>query len=317
MKTIDYSFIGLVEEQLKRVFAKKEQLDAHRPLPQVVVNRLQENLALEWTYNSNAIEGNTLSLNETISVLETGITIGGKSLNEHFEVINHDKAIHYLQGLVAKQEPIRSIDLLKIHELVMANIDLHFAGRIRNGIVRIAGANFTPPSPAKVPDLLDELIEFVVTNPEGLSAPVMATIFHHQFVHIHPFFDGNGRTGRLAMNMLLMQAGFPPAIILKLDRSKYYSALNLANKGSYEKLCIMVLQGLERSLNLYLEAIPGQYKVYEPIANIVSEPDAPYGMEYVSLLARKGLIDAQKEGKNWVTTREAVAEYASKMKKSK
>ena len=108
------------------------------------------------------------------------------------------------------------------------------------------------------------------------------------------------------MNLLFMKHGFPPAIILKNDRKKYYTALNLANNGDYSKLYLLILQAIERSLNIYIQIIPKAYEVYESISTIANDPEVPYGMEYISLLARTGKIDAFKEGRNWVTTKNAV-----------
>jgi Fic family protein len=297
---------------LERIEKKKAILDESRPLSTSILNKLRENLAYEWTFHSNGIEGNTLSLIETKLVLENGITIGGKTLREHFEVLNHHKAIGYLESLVAQNVPIRAIDILKLHELVLQNIDQEFAGRIRNGMVRIIGANFTPPAPNKVSDLIDELIIEINTNPKKLSTPVLATYLHHKLVWIHPFFDGNGRTARLIMNLLLMKAGYPPCIILQTDRKKYYAALNDANENNYSKIVLLILQGLERSLNRYIETLPGQYEDFEPISTLVEEQSLPYSMEYISLLARKGKINAQKEGKTWFTTAEEIKRYAEK-----
>ncbi len=140
----------------------------------------------------------------------------------------------------------------------------------------------------------------------------MATIFHHKFVWIHPFFDGNGRTVRLAMNLLLMNAGFPPAIILSNDRKKYYSALNKANKGDYRKLMLVISQALERTLNIYLNALPDSDDDYKVISNLVQEEAVPYGQDYISLLARQGKIDAYKEGRNWLTSKKAIEDYIQK-----
>jgi Fic family protein len=183
--------------------------------------------------------------------------------------------------------------------------------------VRIQGANFVPPNARKVPDLFDELIEFVSKTPLDLNAIELATVFHHKFVWIHPFFDGNGRTVRLAMNLILMNAGFPPAIILKNDRNKYYAALNMANNGNYSKLMLLMCQALERSLNIYLNALPGSDTDFREISNIAQEPEIPYGQEYISLLARKGKIDAYKEGRNWLTTKEAVLNYIENRKRKR
>ncbi|MFN8338960.1 MAG: Fic family protein [Saprospiraceae bacterium] len=306
---MDYNLLKSQEgisDLLGRILKKKEVLDSCRPLPSSAIERVRQELSIEWTYNSNSIEGNSLTLAETRIVLQDGLTIGGKPLREHFEAINHDKAINFLEELVNIAYEIRTIDVLSIHELVMKNIDDQFAGRIRNGMVRILGANFSPPSPEKVSDLLDTLIEDVNLNVDNWDLPFLVTYFHHKLVWIHPFFDGNGRTGRLAMNLLFMKHGFPPAIILKNDRKKYYTALNLANNGDYSKLYLLILQAIERSLNIYIQIIPKAYEVYESISTIANDPEVPYGMEYISLLARTGKIDAFKEGRNWVTTKNAV-----------
>nr|WP_315421417.1 Fic family protein [uncultured Pedobacter sp.] len=226
---------------------------------------------------------------------------------------------NYLYTLVNKNYTLRSIDILSLHGLVLRSIEDDYAGRLRNGGVRIVGANFTPPNANKVSDLLDQLIKFINDNPLGLNDIVLSTIFHHKLVWIHPFFEGNGRTTvRLAMNLLLMRNGFPPAIILKNDRKKYYEALNQANKGNYHKRYLLILQALERSLNIYTNALPGNnYGDYEPISHIVSEPDVPYGQEYVSLLARQGKIDAYKEGRDWLTTKSAVQSYIKTRKRKR
>jgi len=293
-----------------RIHQKQQQLAAARPLPAIALAKIKEALSTEWTYNSNGIEGNSLTLRETHVVLSEGFTIRGKSLREHFEVHNHDKAIALLYKMIAEKEVFTSSRILDLHALVLRSIEDDFAGRLRNGGVRIAGANFIPPNARKVADLLDELVSAVVTNPTGLDLLALVTIFHHRFVWIHPFFDGNGRTVRLAMNLILMQHGYPPAIILKNDRAKYYSALNAANKGNYKKLYLLMAQAIERSLNIYISLIPGSDS-YFPIATIVEEPEVPYGQEYVSLLARTGKIDAYKEGRNWVTTKAAVLDYVA------
>lgn len=318
MWNLDLSDLEELQPLIDRLYEKKARLDEARPLPNSAIHRIKQDLTIEWTYNSNSIEGNTLSLKETQMVLQDGMTVKGKSLREHFEVYNHEKAIDYLYGLVNDNYTLRAIDILSLHGLVLRSIEDDYAGRLRNGGVRIMGANFTPPNANKVSDLLDELISFVNNNPMGLNDIVLTTIFHHKLVWIHPFFDGNGRTVRLAMNLLLMRKGFPPAIILKNDRKKYYDALNLANKGSYYKMSLLMLQALERSLNIYVSAMPGKsYDDYEPISAIVAEPDIPYGQEYVSLLARQGKIDAYKEGKDWLTTKDAVKNYIKTRKRKR
>jgi Fic family protein len=319
MWKINLSDINDMQSTFDRLYEKKEMLQKARPLPKMALNKIKESLSLEWTYNSNSIEGNTLTLRETQMVLQEGITIKGKSLKEHFEAHNHEKALDYLYELVNDNYVLRSIDILSLHGLVLRSIEDNFAGRIRNGGVRIVGANFVPPNANKVSDLLDELIAFVNKNPLGLNDIVLSTIFHHKLVWIHPFFDGNGRTVRLAMNLILMRKGFPPAIILKNDRKKYYEALNAANNGNYQKLVLLMVQALERSLNIYLNVLPNQKEddEYKEISTLVEEPSVPYGQEYISLLARQGKIDAYKEGRNWLTTKNAIENYIQHRKRER
>jgi Fic family protein len=309
MWKIDTSYREEFESTFERLYDKMDVLKRSRPLPTIALHKIKESLSIEWTYNSNSIEGNTLTLQETQMVLQEGITVKGKSLREHFEAKNHEKAINFLFSIVDDNYELRAIDILSLHSLVLNLIEEDFAGRIRNGGVRISGANFIPPNANKVSDLLDELIDFVATNPLQLNDIELATIFHHKFVWIHPFFDGNGRTVRLAMNLLLMRKGFPPAIILSTDRKKYYEALNQANNGNYSKLMLLMCQAQERTLNIYLSSLPDNDYDFQEISNIVSEPNSPYGQEYISLLARQGKIDAHKEGRNWYTTKKAIEDY--------
>ena len=317
MWNLDLKYREEFQPAFERLFEKKQILQTSRPLPAIALNKIRESLSMEWTYNSNSIEGNSLTLRETQMVLQEGITVKGKSLREHFEAHNHDKAIDYLFSIVNDAYTLRSIDILSLHGLVLRSIEDDFAGRLRNGGVRIVGANFVPPNANKVSDLIDELIDFINTNPLELNAIELASVFHHKLVWIHPFFDGNGRTVRLAMNLLLMRCGFPPAIILKNDRKKYYEALNQANGGNYQKLTLLMCQSLERTLNIYINALPDNDNEYIEISNLVQEPNVPYGQEYISLLARTGKIDAYKEGRNWLTTREAVENYIATRKRKR
>jgi Fic family protein len=163
-----------------------------------------------------------------------------------------------------------------------------------------------------IEELLDELIYWYTTEAKDMHPVIKASIFHHRFVWIHPFYDGNGRTVRLLYNLLLMNEGYPPAIILKVDRKKYYAALNLANTYKYSKLVFLIAQAAERSLSIYLSNLEDRSSGYKPIPDIVSEPEIPYGQEYVSLLARKGKIEAYKEGRVWYTRKEAILDYIDK-----
>jgi len=309
MWKIDLTYRHKMQANFERIYEKRDFLNRQRPLPAIAVQKIKDALSIEWTYNSNSIEGNSMTLQETYVIINDGMTVKGKSLREHFEVNNHHKALQYLYELAGKKQDLTAGTVLDIHRFILNNIEDLYAGRLRNAGVRIQGANFVPPNARKVSELLDELIDFIQANPLQLNSLELATVLHHKLVWIHPFFDGNGRTARLVMNLILLQDGFPPAIILRNDRAKYYDALNKANNGNYLKLMLLMAQAVERSLNIYLNALPGNDDEYTEISSIVKEPEIVYGQEYLSLLARQGKIDAYKEGRNWLTTKKAVLDY--------
>ncbi|MBK6354958.1 MAG: Fic family protein [Saprospiraceae bacterium] len=312
----EYAYDDL-KDVLQNIDLKKTRLDKHRPLSRAVVQSIRSSLNLEWTYNSNSIEGNTLNLRETRTVIEEGMTVAGKSLREHFEVVNHQEAIEYLEELVSGDYLLKERDILDIHELVMSKIEKEFAGRYRNSGVRIPGANFTPPNAQKVPDLMSDLISWVSRDDQSMHPLVRVSIFHHRFVWIYPFFDGNGRTVRLIMNLLLMKWEFPPVIILKVDRNKYYQALNRANQGHYDLLIRLIARAADRSLGIYLSNLEDYADEYVPIADLVEDAVLPYGQEYISLLARQGKIDSYKEGRIWYTRPAAIKEYIDNRKRER
>ena len=295
-------------EIVKRILGKKDLLAGLRPLPQAALERVRSELSLEWTYNSKAIEGSTLSLKETKMVVELGITVSGKNLREHFEVNNHQKAIEYVESLATSMAPLTENEILGIHKIVLENIEAEYAGRYRSGQVRILGANFIPPNHLKIKDLIHELLTATNKNVEKLNVVELVAKFHHRFVWIHPFFDGNGRTARLLMNLLFMRDGFPPAVILYNNRKQYYRALNMANGGDYVPFILLVAQALERSLDLFLES-SGAFgdDEYVPLSELAKK--YPYSQEYLSLLARQGKIDAHKKARNWLATRASIDEY--------
>lgn len=299
---------------LQRIQEKKTKLDKLRPLPSIILEKLKHDISLEWTYNSNAIEGNTLTLQETRLVLEEGITIKGKSLREHFEAKNHKKAIAHLESLVQEKSEITEDHILRLHKLVLDGIEEDFAGRYRNGQVRIMGANFIPPAGHKISELMTDFVQQIGNQKDQKNELELAVFIHHRFVWIHPFFDGNGRTARLLMNLWLMQLGYPPAVILKNDRKKYYDALNKANNGDFKKLELLIAQAMERSLDLYLSVFDSAQDNKEYQLLSVLAPSTPYSAEYLGLLARQGLIDAYKEGRNWVSTQKAIEDYVNSQK---
>lgn len=217
---------------LNELDALKAKLDALRPLPQAALRNLHDELVLRWTYHSNAIAGNTLTLMETKVVLE-GITVGGKLLREHFEAINHRDAILYVEDTVSRAEPLSEWQIRNLHRLILKQIDDDNAGRYRQLNVTIAGAvspdNHVPPDMLQVPQQMTALLHWYDTEAASLHPVVRAAKLHLDFVKIHPFVDGNGRSARLLLNLELMKAGFP-AIVLPVERRlAYYSALDTAH----------------------------------------------------------------------------------------
>jgi Fic family protein len=210
----------------ERIDALKLKLDQHRPLAPSIVKNLQEDLILRWTYHSNAIEGNTLTLMETKVVLE-GITVGGKALREHFEAINHRNAIFYVEDIIKKEEPFSEWQIRNIHQLILKTIDDDNAGRYRQQNVLISGASTAPPDYTLLNDKMAQLVDWYNTQANLLHPIERAAKVHADFVGIHPFIDGNGRTSRLLMNLELMKAGYPPCVITVENRLAYYEALDV------------------------------------------------------------------------------------------
>ncbi|MBE6149329.1 MAG: Fic family protein [Firmicutes bacterium] len=253
IKPDDNNFIiDLDDNYFDEVDDLKKQLDSKRPIPKETLKSLKESINLEWTYNSNGIEGNTLTLRETQVVLE-GITVGGKSIKEHLEAINHEKAILFLDDLVKDNEPISEWNIKNIHQLILKDIDNENAGRYRKENVTIKGATHIPPDYLKLPELMEKLI--LTYNTWNEYHPIIqAALLHGELVKIHPFIDGNGRTSRLLMNLDLMNSGYNPVIIKKESRLKYYEALDKAHTtGNYTDFVKLVTKLEVEMLKKYLE----------------------------------------------------------------
>lgn len=306
----------LTPKILKRLEEKKRLLDKSRPLSTSLLERLREQITVEWTYNSNAIEGNTLTLKETKLVLEEGITVAGKSLREHFEATNHRDAILFLEKLVRSKKKIGEADVNQIHAIISKNIEKKFAGQYRKGQVRIIGAKKIPPNYLKVPKLMKDLYNWINNNPEKLHIVELAALAHYKFVAIHPYYDGNGRVARLLMNLILLRKGFPPAVVLRNDRKRYYNALQKADIGDFSLFVLLMSISCERSLDLYLRAI-GEYgkEELEQLSKLAKK--TPYSQEYLSLLARRGEIAAAKEGRVWLSSLKAIENYKKKRLRKK
>lgn len=235
--------------------AQKASLDAQRPLPPALVRNLHEDLVLRWTYNSNAIEGNTLTLKETKVVLE-GITVGGKLLREHFEAINHRDAILYVEHIAETGEALSEWQIRNLHRLVLKNIDDDNAGRYHSINVHIAGAEHTPPDTLHVSEQMEALIAWYNQATGRLHPVELAARLHVDFVKIHPFVDGNGRTVRLLMNLELIKAGFPAVVIPVEQRLRYYETLDTAHiRGEYDPFLELIKACVEQSFAVYWHAL--------------------------------------------------------------
>lgn len=246
--------INLEDNFFDEVDNLKKELDSKRPIPKETLKSLKESINLEWTYNSNGIEGNTLTLRETQVVLE-GITVGGKSIKEHLEAINHEQAILFLDELVKDNEPITEWNIKNIHGLILKEIDNENAGKYRGENVTIKGATHIPPDYIKVPELMEKLIlNYETWN--NYHPIIRAALLHGELVKIHPFVDGNGRTSRLLMNLDLMNSGYNPVIIKKEDRLKYYETLDKAHTtGNYTDFVKLITKLEVEMLKKYLAVL--------------------------------------------------------------
>jgi Fic family protein len=295
--------IEISSSLLERIKRKKRILDSKRPLPKDAVNRLKEEIRLLHTYHSNAIEGNTLTLQETKLVVQEGITIGGKSIKEHLEATGNAAAFERIEELAKTRKIIDLVTVLELHEIACRGI-LVDAGRYRTQNVRIVGAKSRPPDFSKVPALMDKLIKEVSSMKEH---PIVKTAYlHHKFVAIHPFSDGNGRAARLVSNLILMRYGYPPVVLKKEDRKKYYDSLRKADSNNLSPFTNFIARALDESLTLYISIFGGEDELL-PLSELAK--GTSYSQEYLSLRARQGVLSALKMGRTWHSTKRSLKEY--------
>lgn len=241
------------KNKLKEILSLKEELDHKRPLTEAELKRLNEEFMIEYTYNSNAIEGSTLTLKETSLVLQ-GITINKKPLKEHLEAIGHKDAFYYVCDLVREKTPLTESIIKQIHSLVLV-AEPQNRGVYRKLPVRILGANHTPPQPYLVPKQMEDLMINYKKWIKTKNIVEVVSLLHLNFEFIHPFIDGNGRTGRLLVNLVLMQNGFPPIDIKFSDRQRYYDCFEdfaISNKPTamIDLISDLLIQRLKEYLNI-------------------------------------------------------------------
>jgi len=286
-----------------------QKLDSLRPLPKDAVKRIIEDIRLRHTYHSDAIEGNTLTLQETRLVLEEGITIGGKPLKDHIEARNDAEAFDLMIELVNSKKNISQEIIQQIHEFVMKGI-LKNPGQYRTENIAIAGAKIRPPSYLKIVKLMDEYIQ----NIEKLKLQTIkkAAFIHHEFVRIHPFIDGNGRVARLITNFYLMKNGYPPIVIQKEDRKKYYKTLNKADQGNLSDFATFIARSVNESIQYYLSSFIDEERLVT-LSELSKKSD--YSQEYLSFRARQGKLDAVKIENIWYSSKRSLKDYQKNIKK--
>ncbi len=250
-KTLSKNLMMLLQE----IDDLKIKLDQFRQFDSF---RIAQALELEYTFESNRIEGNTLTLRETDLVINEGLTISGKSMREHLEAINHQEAIAYIKYLMEKNATLNEREVLTIHNLILRGILPDDAGRYRKVQVMIKGSAFMPPQPFLVAKEMEDFFIWYKANKNSLHPIVLAAELHERLVTIHPFIDGNGRTSRLIMNLILLQNGYVIANIKgdATSRMNYYTSLESAQtKDNKEEFLMFVAQNEKESLERYLEII--------------------------------------------------------------
>jgi Fic family protein len=252
----------IYDKDLKKILIDidvlKKKVNSIRPFDKTQIRKLEEYYEINYTYDSNRIEGNTLTLQETALVVEKGMTIGGKSLREHLEAINHYEAIGYIKETISKKEFLNDWILKNIHLLILRGIDDRNAGKYREMEVRISGSKHIPPEFFRLPELMEKYFEHYDLNLKKYHPVVLAADMHQKLVEIHPFVDGNGRTARLVMNLILLQNGFTIANIsgeLK-NRLEYYKTLELCSiDNDFTPFRIFIANEVKKSLSEYLNVI--------------------------------------------------------------
>jgi len=312
----------------KRIIEKKKKLDKLiKNISPEIIRNIEKEMQIEFVYNSNSIEGNTLTRGETELALR-GITVKGKNIMEILEVQNHPNALKLIKDLSFDQKyRITEDDIKTIHKIIMNGV-IGTAGSYRQSQIHIQGANFIPPAFYDIEDQMKDLVSFINNNPDELRPIELASYTHHAISWIHPFDDGNGRIARLLLNFILFQNGYRFVVIRKVDRKKYLDCLSKADVGNSEPFVNFIARCEEQTLDIYLLALESSSNNKNK-NNKKSDMDSktklmtlsqlskhtPYSSEYLSLLARKGVLDAIKEGKTWKTTRKVIDEYVKQHKK--
>ncbi len=300
----------------KRILEKKKKYEELvKSLSRDQVKKIEKRMEVEFVYNSNKIEGSTLTRGETLLVLQ-GITVGhkplssiiSKSLDDIQAASNHPDAMTLVKKLAFdKAHKITEAEIKSIHRLVMKGI-ISNAGKYRSGDIAVTGAGFTPPPFYEIPKLMKNLVTLINENPDELTPIELATQVHYDLAWIHPFSDGNGRMARLVLNFILLRNRYPFTIVRDVDRKTYLRTLrHMDTEGEIEQFTTYIARCVEQTLDVYLQEDEKQ----ELLSLNELAKGTPYTADYLSLLARKGRIDAIKQGKTWKTTKSVISTYMS------
>ena len=245
-----------MKDLFKKIDRLKAQIDGHRPMNSHMVKQLREYFRIGMTYSSNSLEGNSLTETETKIVIEDGITIGGKPVKDHLEVLGHSEAYDLLFRLSGHSE-IMETNIRELHRLFYYRIDASRAGKYRKKKVIITGTDFTPPAPKRIPDLMASFVDGIPDDRSKHHPVEFAAILHGKLVTVHPFIDGNGRVARLLMNLGLLQAGYPVTIIHPVLRREYLDNLNKIHKGDLRPFNKFIAGCCLESAKEYLRLLEG------------------------------------------------------------
>ena len=308
-----------------RIVDKKRKLQSLGKLTPEKIEQIRQRMQVDFVFNSNKIEGSTLSRGETELILR-GITAGkksipealsGKDLEDILVAQNHSEAISLVRKIAFDNTyHITEKDIKKIHEIVMKGV-IASAGKYRDYDLEVKGAGFTPPPFYEISENMKEFIEMLNNNPDELRPIEFAAQVHYDFVWIHPFEDGNGRMARLLLNLFLVRNGYPFAVIRSVDKKKYLRTLRQMDvEREFESFLIYIARCVEQTLDLYLTA--DSKKPKEKLRSLSElAKNTSHSADYWSLLARKGRIDAVKEGKTWKTSRKIIEAYLEEQEKKK
>lgn len=290
-----------LQQRLERKRAEIKRLPA---LPKLVLDGLATNLQLEQTYHSNAIDGNSLSMRETEILVVHGMTSGSHRLSDYLEARNQAAALERLQQLAAEKAPITLAMISYLHRQVMSD-STATAGQWR----RSTSSHKLAPSPDELPKLLEEWVAWINRPHPSYHPVLLASIAHHAFMALQPFEEANGRVGRMLLNLMLLRAGYPQALLLYEWRNAYQSALEKADNGNYLALTNLIGRAVEQVLDRYLKA----YRLHQGHDHelLLSELAQQTGESaaYLALLIRKGRLEGHMRGGRWYSSQGAVSRY--------